>query len=193
MGWIANIFKTEAPKKPLKGSAEDVVRFYQQLGFFAGEDPKAVLDQYNSEFTNPLNPAKAWDDVYLLTLSKRNVWSSDPEADVCSQNQVYIEVLKEWSSISEGIFSPTDVRESWGSESGPVTLNFRLNGTQMTISPKYLDDWIDLEILEQINEQIEASGKAFALAVDGNFCVGMLLTKEQKLKMREERQFPFAW
>jgi len=193
MGWLKNIFKPEKVVTMPSRSSEDVVRFYQELGFFAGKHPSEVLGQYHEEFGDSLNPAKSWDDVFLLSLSKEAVWASDPEADVCAENLVYTEALKEWAAISSGAFNPTQVQEDWKGESGPVKLNFSLGENSVTVTPQYLEDWVDLDVLQQINTQIESSGRQFAYTVDGNFCVVLCLTSEQKEKMRQERQFPFAW
>lgn len=58
---------------------------------------------------------------------------------------------------------------------------------------KHLDDWIDLEVLRQINTLIASSGRQFECAVDGNFALVLCLTQEQRERMQTERHFPFGW
>jgi hypothetical protein len=156
MGWFSRIFKGDGAGA---GSPEDVVRFYQQLGFFAGADPAAVLRQYTEEHREPPDPGKSWDDVFVLACSEGDVWADDPEADVCAENAVYSRVLPEWACISQGVFSPSGITEQWQGDSGPITLRFQLEGRPASVSPLYHDDWIDLEVLRQVNTLITSSGR----------------------------------
>jgi len=190
MSWFSTIFKGDAPRA---NSPEEVVRFYQQLGFFTGADPAAVVQRYTAEYDAPPDPSKRWDDVFLLSYSKGDVWADDPEADVCAENEVYSEILPKWARISHGAFAPGAITEEWDDESGPITLRFDLGGSAESVSPNYQDDWIDLEVLRQVNALIVKSGRQFECAVDGNFALVLCLTPEQKATMRTQRGFPFAW
>jgi hypothetical protein len=172
--------------------AEDVVRFYQDLGFFEGADPAHIVGRYTDDLGQPPREDMPWDDVYLLAYSQDQVWSDDPEADVCAGNLVYTGLLPEWARISQGAFAPSDVQEHWATETGPVTLTFQLAGQRVSVSPSYQDDWIDLDVLQQINSLIAQTGRQFECTADGNFAVVMCLTPEQKKAMRERRSFPFA-
>ena len=172
---------------------DDVVRFYQELGFFAGIDPASVVQRYAHDYGRPPTANNPWDDVFLLAYAEGEVWADDPEADVCAENEVYSEVLAQWARISHGAFTPTEVTEHWESESGPITLTFNLGSRTSSVSPSYQDDWIDLEVLRQINAIIGPSGRQFECAVDGNFVLVLCLTIEQKITMQTQRKFPFAW
>jgi len=174
-------------------SVEDVVRYYQALGFFTGAEPADVIQSYAASHGSRPDPGKPWDDVFLLALSEDDVWSDDPEADVCAENQVYSEILAEWARISRGAFTPTGITEDWESESGPIIIRFQLGGQAASLSPAYLDDRTDLDVLRQINSLIAQTGREFAYAIDGNFALVVCLTHEQKKKMIEDRGFPFAW
>ena len=190
MSWFTKIFKSDSGsvKHP-----EDVIRFYQQLGFFAGSDPATVIQRYTEDHGAPPKANKPWDDVFLLAYSEGDVWASDPEADVCADNEVYSEVLPQWARISRGAFAPSGLAEHWDSESGPITLNFDLGGRRASVSPSYQDDWIDLEALRQINALIASSGRQFECALDGNFVLVLCLTPDQKGTMLTQRKFPFVW
>jgi hypothetical protein len=190
MGWFSKIFKDDSTRA---SSPEDVVSFYQQLGFFVGADATAAVQRYIEEHGAPPDPSKPWDDVFLLAHSQGDVWADDPEADVCAENEVYSEVLPQWAAISHGAFLPGGITEYWANEFGPITLTFELEGQQASVSPGYLDDWIDLDVLRQINSLIVPKGRQFECAVDGNFALVLCLTSEQKTAMRVHRRFPFAW
>lgn len=190
MGWLDSIFN-RTPKE--SNTPESVVRFYQRLGFFAGQDPSSILQRYSEEYCLAPDPYKPWDDAFLLALSDGDVWASDPEADVCAENLVYSEIFPAWAQISAGAFEPTEISESWEGPEGPITLKFLLGDRPSIVSPDYQDDWIDLAVLQQINALIAPSGRQFECFVDGNFALVLCLTPAQKEAMRTQRQFPFVW
>jgi hypothetical protein len=102
--------------------------------------------------------------TFLLSLSRSRVWHGDPEADVCDGNRVYAQVLGEWTGISEAAFAPSDITEHWAGPEGPVSLSFRLGTENHTVSPNYLNDYLDLDVLRLINSIIVSSGHQFAYA-----------------------------
>jgi hypothetical protein len=190
LSWFGKLFKGDGARL---SSPEDVVRFYQQLGFFSGGDPTAITAKYAEEHGEPLDHRNPWDDVFLLGYSSGDVWADDPEADVCRENQVYTEVLQQWAAISKGAFAPGAITEQWEEESGPIKISFELGERQTSVAPRYQDDWIDLEVLLQINALVAHSGRQFECAVDGNFALVLCLSPVQKGTMKKQRQFPFAW
>jgi len=189
MKWFSRILKGDPGTET---SVEDIIRFYQQLGFFAGAKPESVVKRYEDEWGKPPKADDPWIDVWLLSFSENDVWCDDPEADVCAENEVYSEVLAEWGRISHGAFLPTNIVERWESDTGPVAVNFHLEGLPASVSPSYQEDWIDLEVLDQINVLIAHSGRQFECAVDGNFAFVVCLTPEQKSMLQTQRNFPFA-
>ena len=44
-----------------------------------------------------------------------------------------------------------------------MTVRFTLDGGDVELAPKYLEDWIDPRIITAINERIAASGRQFTL------------------------------
>jgi hypothetical protein len=190
MSWFSKISKGDSARP---NSPEEVVRFYQRLGFFADANPVAVVQQYTEEHGTLPDPGKPWDDVFLLAHSEGDVWADDLEADVCPENEVYSCVLPQWARISHGAFAPAGIMEHWDDEGGPITLGFEFGEQQVSVSPRYHDDWIDLEVLRQINALIAPSGRQFECAVDGNFALVLCLTPEQKATMQTQRRFPFVW
>jgi hypothetical protein len=192
MGWFSNSFRRSVVSTTAN-SAKNVSRFYQQLGFYASTEPASVVQRYTDDHGHPPSGGKPWDDVFLLAYAVVEVWADDTDADVCRRNEVYSTVLPQWARISHGSFAPMDITESWESERGPITIRFRLGEYQTSVSPDYLDDWIDLGVLQQINGLILSSRRQFECAVDGNFALMLCLTPEQKRMMQKRRRFPFAW
>lgn len=194
MSWFNKLFTGGSRSRGGSGNGpEEIVQFYQGLGFFASANPAEVLGRYQDEHGGPPDPAKPWDDVFLLAYSEGGVWADDPEADVCAENQIYTAVLRLWAAVSQGAFVPENIAEHWEGETGPITLRFTLNGETCSLAPSYQDDWLDLAVLQQLNRLIASSGRQFECAVDGNFALVLCLTPEQKVAMQTQRQFPFAW
>lgn len=196
MSWFKKLFQGSSEGAAVSdqpGTPEDTICFYQQLGFFSGREAAEIVQRFSEDHGHPPDPGNPWDDVFLLAYAEGETWASDPEADVCAENEVYLEVLPAWARISQGAFTPMGFTEHWESESGPITLSFQLDGQSRSISPSYQDDWLDLEILLKMNALIVPSGRQFECAVDGNFALVMCLTPEQKATLRQQRRFPFAW
>jgi hypothetical protein len=174
---------------------EDVIRFYRELGFFRDgsfEDvARRLLERFESDYDRPFNPNEPWDDLWLLSYDEGRVWHGDPECDVCPGNQVYEEVLEEWSRVSDGCFVPESIEETWEGEEGPISVRFLLNGKQYVLHPKWHYDWLDLEVLGAINSFIEETGRQFVCASDVNFAVVFALDAGTKRLLSERRKLPF--
>jgi hypothetical protein len=183
-------------------TAEDVIRYYREMGFFGGGDlpdcTTRLLKRFEEDHGEPFDPRNPWNDVYLLSYDEKRVWTGDPECDVCAENQVYTEVLAEWAKISDGVFKPIDIEEVWEDDEGPITVAFvldgrgdTLDGERGTLHPIWDNDWLDLDILASINRIIARSGKEFVCASDVNFAVVFVLDGESKRRLAAERSFPF--
>ena len=179
-------------KRVVLRTPAETIDYYRRLGFYSRESTGEILTRYRAEWGKEPPAGKPWDDVFLLRYDEAAVWTGDPEADVCSGNDVYASTLAEWAKITNGAFAPTDIRETWHSDAGPIEISFLQDGRRQTIQPSYQDDWIDLEILAELNRITQASGKRFNCAVDGNFCLVVFLSPETERRLRRERGFPFA-
>ncbi len=120
-------------------------------------------------------------DLVIAEQDRARVWWRDLEADVSDGNAVYAQTLAELGEISQGAFLPSDILETWASESGPVTVTFQLDGEPQKLSPAYLEDWIDPGILVGINAAIADSARRFELykAFDQTAFV-MALTSDER-------------
>ncbi len=190
-GWLKKRHENLLPIVQMSG--EDVVRYYQGLGLLRSKAPDSLLTEYEEQWSKALDPNKPWDDVYLLSLDRERVWTDDPECDVCAYNRVYSEVIPEWSRLAKDEFNPRDIEERWESETGPITVSFTLNGVRCGIRPEYLDDYLDLSILTQINGLISATGVQFVCASDVNFAIVFAVREETRRKLLKERRFPFLF
>ncbi len=187
MGWFADLFRGHRRMSPAQ-----VVRFYQELGFLGPERPDEVLRRFEQEMGRPLDPVKPWDDAYLLSSDPERVWSDDPECDLSAEGQDYCRALREWSRVSGGVFVPGDIEERWDSETGPIAIDFTLKGVRRSVRPEYLDDYLDLAILTEINRLIAETGRQFACAWDwANFAIVFAVDADARKRLRDVRQFPF--
>jgi len=196
MSFFRNLFgkhDSEKNTRLLFKSLEEVVNYYKDLGFFKDQNVDAVVENYKEEWSKSPDVNDPWNDALLLSTSGSGVWRDDPECDVCSGDNAYVDCLNEWAELSSGIFNPTDVKEEWASEKGPITVNFTLNGKPCILFPEFQDDWLDLMVLVSINDLIAKTGYQFECALDGNFCMLLCIQPELKQKMKLDRKFPFAW
>jgi O-acetyl-ADP-ribose deacetylase (regulator of RNase III) len=187
--------RAKPSNSPSAWTAEEVVRYYREMGFLGDGDlaecTSRLLTRFEEDHGTPFNPADPWNDVWLLSYDEQRVWTGDPECDVCAENEVYTEVLAEWAKISDGVFSPTEIEEVWEDEEGPISVHFTLDGQRRTLHPTWDNDWLDLDILASINRIIGKSGKEFVCASDVNFAVVFVLDAGSKRRLATERQLPF--
>lgn len=108
-----------------------------------------------------IGPDDPFLELFVAEQDMNRVWWRDLEADVVDVNLVYTSTLAEWAAISEGAFAPSLVEESWGSDTGPISVAFELAGVAHVVEPAYLEDWIDPTIATSINALIAASGRQF--------------------------------
>jgi hypothetical protein len=157
-----------AEAEPPARSVEQLVRDYQRLGFFAGEDPGRTAERISADFRaeweqEPRTATRA-DELMLLAYDTDRVWFQDIERDVLEGNDEYVATLREWAHIAGRDFSPRHVRERWRTENGPVTIAFTLEGRARRIEAANQGDFLDLCVLTSgINPLIARTGRQFAI------------------------------
>ncbi|MCS7460765.1 stalk domain-containing protein [Paenibacillus doosanensis] len=183
----------------------DAARYYRELGFFAGDQSlsgqqfddkfKKVHEELKGENWDPFDSSEYYDslaELYILGEDKKRVWLKDTEADVGEGNEIYARTLKQWSDISRGAFQPTEIQENWKSKEGPVEISFMLNGKKRTIHPQYMNDFIDVGILAEINEMIQDSGYQFVCVEIDQTVFVTVLNASEKDKISKDRFLPFS-
>ncbi|MEW9701975.1 stalk domain-containing protein [Paenibacillus sp. SI8] len=194
-------FSTLSPKERVL----DAAHYYRKLGFFE-KDKSLTAQQFDDKFIefykgfvdedwDPFNSKEGFDafaDLYVLQQDTDRVWMEDTEADVGQGNDSYVQALKNWSAISRGTFKPTDIVEKWESEEGPITVTFTLNGQKKSVHPLYMNDFLDTEILKEINILIRDSGYQFAEVVIDQEVFVTVLTAEEKQNIQKDRFMDFV-
>lgn len=169
------------------------IHFFRSIGFFdqyEGSDKELanmLVKEHIEKWGKPYDPTDQYSDLTLLSLDTSRIWWKDTEADVCSGNSVYKRTLQEWSLISRGAFLPENITEYWETEEGPIQVNFDHENSSYVLQPEFLDDYIDLRLLSQINRLIMANGKNFEMfrPFDQTGFVVVLTGDEKKLLQRE--------
>lgn len=179
----------------------EFVQYYRQLGFlqeYANLSDADLVEElaslWQEDMASALDVSNPYIDLYLLKWDSERVWWHDIESDVCQGNEMYSAAIENWSDISGDIFLPEDISETWESDTGPVWIDFTLNGIHHRIQPCYLDDYIDLNILNQINQLISETGYRFEACNTGSQeAFVALLSSKEKLKLERERGWQFTF
>jgi hypothetical protein len=169
----------------------DKYDLYTKIGFFRDIPFEALKQQFMRLHGNETEFRWFWLDVLMLKFNESQVWCGDPECNVDSVNAVYETILSQWSAVSDGLFEPTNIGETWQDWNGPIQVTFDLNGHQCAVRPNYMDDYLDLLIIKQINSFLK-SDRLFYCFSDSNFALVFTLTPSQH-KAFMDLKFPFAW
>ncbi|NJK30127.1 MAG: hypothetical protein HC851_09590 [Acaryochloris sp. RU_4_1] len=175
------------------------IEYFRPLGFYSeyeqlsnGELAQELSMLWQTEAGRPLDTSDPYLDLELLQWDFARVWWQDVEADVCMGNNVYAATLERWVAISRGVFVGKDFMEMWANPQGSIQINFTLNGCSHHIQPNYNNDWIDLDIVQQINPLIQASGYQFEMVQTGTQIAFItVLTALEKQKLQSERNWQF--
>ena len=210
--WLPGVSRREKLEIRLVGAAERKLRtenrhqwvtqsaaYFRELGFFAREaglsdDELAtkIEEAYTVEWGGEFDATSPHADYLLLKADAERVWWQDTEADVCGENKVYEQVLPEWGRISGGLFTPSDITELWEDEEGPVTVEFTHDRRRHLVEPDYVEDYIDMGVVLQINELIEPSERRFELADTGDQTAFVVcLTSDEKTRLIRDRGWKF--
>lgn len=131
--------------------------------------------------------------MFLLMADKWRIWFRDLEC-VYRNADAYKEVVQEWASISQGVFTPADISETWVSEDGPIELAFTSQGVRHTyIHQDGRDDFINMDIVRIINGLLAGSPYKLEAADNLGDCRFIVtLSAEEKERIRRDRSWSFC-
>ena len=170
------------------------LHFYQQFSYLSDEALAwELLYRWQEMFGAALDLSRPYAELELLIWDTQRVWWEDLEADVCAGNDIYIQTIEQWQTISRGAFQPTTIIEHWASLTGPIRIAFEHQGQHHLLYPQYLDDYIDIDILCPINRMIQQSGIQFTVyhRFDQSAFV-VALKAEEKEALATSRGWKFA-
>ncbi len=123
-----------------------------QVGEFNGFD----------EIFDPENNADNF-DLHVAELDDTRVWWRDLEADVLNGNMVYAETVKEFGKLSGGFLNPSEIREEWTSDEGPVKVSFQDKDTVRVFNLKFYNDWYDTDFFQYLESAMNNNGSPYRL------------------------------
>jgi hypothetical protein len=197
------------PSNKVPANLEDwlleAVEYYRDFGFFQEVNHLSAINLIREISINPNrgNASLLFDefpklssrqaDLCLLSWDHQRVLWEDMECDIHPDNRVYLIKLNEWKNISRNAFLPERITETWQTRSGPIQIEFTLNGQNIQISLEYNDDWIDLNLITQINRLIYNTGFLFetCLTEDQSLFL-VVLTSQEKERLVRERGIHFG-
>ena len=185
-------------RSDVRVKASYAIDFFRSIEFFSNMKDLTDLElfnlideEYQYKFGESLKPNNPFFDLHIAAFDKTRVWWKDTEADVCSGNNSYTRFINELSQISRGEFNPTNIIEEWKSEEGPITVKYNLFDTTLSINPNFIDDYLDVERIYDINHQLSSSVN-FEMFLPFDQTVFILaLTDHEKTLLRKKRNWSF--
>jgi hypothetical protein len=173
-----------------KNQLVPLVRSYRESGFLAG---LSESDEQLARRVKPTDPGSPHDHLDVLGLDLDRVWWEDIEMDMFPEARPYASALERWAAISGGALRPEGIEETWADEEeGPVTVSFGQAGRRVELHPKWIDDWLDLDVLHDLNRLIAPSGHRFAQGHTYGQDAFVLCVTPPEQKRLNGLGFPFA-
>ena len=130
----------------------------------------------------------------LLAQDDKKFLNKDLEADVAAENNAYISVIEAFATLSNGAFNPTNIKEFWHSETGPIEVSFTNNfGDLIYFEPEYEDDWLHEDVfIVLVDELKKVSADHFLICLGPNqewldqTVTYIRLTDKQRLVLEEK-------
>lgn len=147
-------------------------------------------EQYSEIFKEPYDPGMNLDATSLAKTDSTKFLFLDLEADVGKDNNVYIEVIKAFSQLSNYEFQPKEITEEWESETGPIKVSFLSNGEKIVFEPEYEYDWLHESVFQVCESELEKENiRIVDISGSGQSIGVMRITKEEQ-KILEDK---FNW
>ena len=183
----------------------EAVEYYRGFGFFQKYNHLSSINLIREISINPNreNASLLFDelqnlssyqaDLCLLSWDSQRVLWEDMECDIHPDNRVYPIILLELKNISRNVFLPERITEMWQTRSGPIQVDFTLDGQNCQILLEYNDDWIDLNLITQINRLIYDTGFQFETCLTEDQTLFLVvLTSQEKERLQQERAIRFG-
>jgi hypothetical protein len=175
------------------------VRYFRPLGFYKEYESLSENDLveqlgelWYEEVESEIDSTDQYVDLFLLQWDSDRVWWRDMEADVCMGNEVYVGMIERLSEISHDAFLVRNITELWDSPQGDIRVCMTMHGRDYCLSPKYQGDWLDIDVIEQINTFIQRSDYRFELVPTGmQMAFVTALTASEKQQLHLERGWVF--
>ncbi|MCV9928715.1 hypothetical protein OIU83_13680 [Flavobacterium sp. LS1R49] len=154
--------------------------------------------EYSKLFEKEHDPGMELDEFDLACLDDTKVIFIDLEAGVCKENKVYEEVINLHSKLTDYVFNPKNIKETWNSETGSIEVEFELDKKKINFKPEFRDDWLDEIVFRICKEKIkEKNIRIVDCLGDDGYGFGqsiaiMRLTKEEQENLEKQFKWKFA-
>jgi hypothetical protein len=154
--------------------------------------------EYSEIFERPYDPGMELDAISLAETDNKKLLFLDLEADVGKDNEVYIAVIKAFSQLSNNKFQPTEIKEEWESETGPIIVSFYSNGMQIVFEPNYENDWLHESVFKICEKELRKENIRISDCLsDDGYGYGqaiaiMRLTKEEQKILENRLKWKFT-
>lgn len=181
-----------------EGPVLDAVAALRRIGLFADrEGPDSIVTgdlvaEYNRMWGRDPDARDPLLDLELLRFDPDRIWWEDTEQDVAPSNGAYVEAIAGWAAISRGAFGPTQVEERWDTPRGPVRINLTHAGQPRELVAQYLDDYLDLAVLGQLNDIIADGPYRFRVHAPFDQTAFVIACTEDERQRLEARGWRFA-
>ena len=148
--------------------------------------------RYSEIFEKPYNPRMDLDAIQLAEYDKTKLLFLDLESDVGMDNDIYIEVIKAFRTLSNEKFQPIEIKEKWKSETGPIEVSFKYDGSEIRFEPKYQDDWLHESVFQLCERELKRKNIriTYCLSDDGygyGQAIAIMRLTEEEQKILENK------
>lgn len=179
----------------------EVISYFRNSGFYSDQgdfSPDEILDRLRdrslseSNFELLENVDEGFKrEVAFLTSDRTRTWFANP-ANLMGWENTYVNTLKAWASISRGVFTPSNITESWVTSQGPITVSFVFDNKKFDLHPRYMGATFDMQVLDSINAIISSSGVQFeTIPISTGDVVVLAFSADEARKIRDERSWRF--
>lgn len=202
-------FQSEKENKISKEKVVENIQVLRLAGFFETYKNFSNEEIYDTIYANrkkrfteifesEYDPGMDLDAIQLAECDKTKMLFLDLEADVIKGNNIYVELIKTFSVLSNNVFKPENIKEKWESETGPIEVSFKSDGSIIKFQPEYQDDWLHESVFEVCNKEFKRKNIRITncLSDDGNgygqVVAIMRLTKKEQLFLENNFNWKFT-
>jgi hypothetical protein len=153
--------------------------------------------EYSEIFESDYDPKMNLEPIEIAEYDKSKLLFLDLEADVFNGNEVYKFVINRFSELSDGKFKPTELKEVWESNDGPIKVSFVSDNQLTEFEPEYNNDWIHESVFNICRKKIAEKNVRLVYCLDndgygyGQVIAIMRLTESEQKVLETELNWKF--
>ena len=124
--------------------------------------------EYSEIFESDYDPKMNLEPIEIAEYDKSKLLFLDLETDVFNGNEVYKFVINRFSELSDGKFKPTELKEVWESNSGPIKVSFVSDNQLTEFEPEYNNDWLHESVFNICRKKIADKNVRLVYCLDND-------------------------